>query len=233
MEYLEIPCCEGPGLKIKVTNELYRNRSAYQEIAIYDTDCFGKCLFLDGIIQSSEKDHAEYDEAILRELKRTDKNLLILGGGDGHAAEMALRLNPGIQVTIVELDGAVVHACKTHLGQSILDHPSVNIVVDDAVHYIKQVGRANYDGIICDLTDHPIGCDDVEIKDFYLNMFSLFSNIVIRAGWFSTYTGCNVDIVDDIMNNIHHDLIKTELVSVASYGEACYFVSGQVPQLNY
>ena len=97
-EYVVVSCCEGPGLKIRVKNLVYLDRSPYQKITIYDTELYRKCLFLDDLIQCSEKDHEEYDMALLRKLKPADRNLLVLGGGDGHTAQMALKLNPGIHV---------------------------------------------------------------------------------------------------------------------------------------
>jgi spermidine synthase len=227
MEYLGIPCCVGSGLRIKVKALVYYSRSAYQEIAIYDTEPYGRCLFLDGVIQCAESDHEEYDRTILNKLKPTDKSLLVLGGGDGYTAEMALRLNPGIQVTVVELDGAVISACKLHLDQKIFDHPSVNLVIDDAFHFMERAGNVNYDCIICDLTDLPVGYSDIEFKDFYLNVFSLSTNILNRSGWISIYSGCNADIANDMISS-HLGQLEKDEVFISSFGEPCYFVHGYV-----
>jgi spermidine synthase len=227
MEYLEVPCCEGPGLRIKVKDLIFNGRSAYQEVAVYDTETYGRCLFLDGVIQCSESDHEKYDKTILKKLKHTDKNLLILGGGDGYTAEMALRLNPGIQVTVVELDSAVINACKVHLDQKIFDHPSVNLVIDDAFHFMERAGNVNYDCVICDLTDLPVGCNDIKFKDFHLNVFSLSPKILTRSGWISAYTGCNADIANDMISS-HFGQIEKNEVFISSFGEPCFFVHGQV-----
>jgi len=138
---------------------------------------------------------------------------------------MALRLNPGIQVTVVELDGAVIGACKLHLHQKIFDHPSVNLVIDDAFHFMEWAGNVNYDRIICDLTDLPVGYGDIEFKDFYSNVFSLSTNILNRSGWISIYSGCNEDIAND-MTSSHLGQIEKNEVFIPSFGEPCYFVHG-------
>lgn len=226
-ESLKIPCFDRPGLKIKVKELLYISRSAYQEIAVYDTDTYGRCLFLDGVIQSAESDHEKYDKTILKKLKPTDRNLLILGGGDGYTAEMALRLNPGIHVTVVELDGAVINACKIHLDQKIFDHPSINLVIDDALHFMEEADNVNYDCIICDLTDQPVGYKDIKFKDFHLNVFSLSTKILNRPGWISAYMGCNADIANDMIS-LHLGQIEKDEVFISSFGEPCYFVHGLV-----
>jgi spermidine synthase len=229
-EYLEIPCCKGPGQKIRVKDLVYMGRSAYQEIAVYDTEPYGRCLFLDGVIQSSESDHERYDVTILKKLTPADKNLLILGGGDGHTAEMALKLNPEIHVTVVELDGDVVNVCKEYLNQTIFDHPNVNLVIDDAFHFMEQGCSGSYACVISDLTDLPIGYGKITFKDFYLGVFSLSSKILKRPGWISAYMGCNVDLVIDTLRS-HLNHIEICNAFIPSFGEPCFFCLRTVPIL--
>src|SRR5688572_3495170 len=92
-EHIDIPCFNGPPLIIPVKSQLHKGRSQFQEIAVYDTQEFGKCLLLDGSIQCTQSDHEQYDRIILKKLKPSDQRLLILGGGDGYIAETALKLN--------------------------------------------------------------------------------------------------------------------------------------------
>ena len=55
--YIEIPCYSGTSFQIPVKDLTYSAMSEYQDIKIYDTELYGKCLFLDGVIQCSESDH--------------------------------------------------------------------------------------------------------------------------------------------------------------------------------
>jgi spermidine synthase len=226
-DYLEISCCGGPGFKIRVKDLVHISRSPYQEIAVYDTESYGKCLFLDGVIQSSDSDHEQYDKAILRKLKRTDKNLLILGGGDGHTAQMALKLNPRIQVTVVELDHAVIKACEAHLNQNIFNHPNVTAVIEDVIHFMERAPNVTYDSIICDLTDQPVGYNDIMLRDFYLKIVSLSIRILKRSGWISLYAGCNTDIVDDMIS-LYLCQPEKKVAFIPSFGEPCFIVHGQL-----
>ena len=227
-EYLEVSCCEGPRLKILIKDLVFLGRSAYQKIAIYDTEHHGRCLFLDDEIQCSKADHKEFDRAILKKLKPTDRNLLVLGGGDGNVAEMALRLNPGLHVTIVELDLAVIKACEAHLGQKIFIHPSITIIIDDAIHFMEQKARAiSFDCLVCDLTDQPIGHRNVIFGNLYSKIFSFAARLLNSSGWISAYVGCNVNIADNIISP-HLYQIERDVIRIPSYGEPCYFMHGQV-----
>jgi spermidine synthase len=227
VEYLEVPCSEGPGLRIKVKDLVYVGQSEYQKIAIYDTELYGRCLFLNDVIQCSEKEHEKYDEAILSKLKPTDQNLLVLGGGDGHTAQMALRLNPNIEITVVELDEAVIKACEAHLGQNIFNHSNVNTAIEDAIHFMEQASAASYDCVVCDLTDIPIGHSGVMCKDFHMKVFSLANRVLKHSGWISAYAGCNANITNDItLSWIHH--VEKHIIHISCFGEPCFFVCSQV-----
>jgi Spermidine synthase len=59
--------------------------SKYQEIALIDTNAFGPCLVLDGIMQSTTKDGFIYNEMITHIPMLTHKKpkrALVIGGGD-------------------------------------------------------------------------------------------------------------------------------------------------------
>lgn len=223
-EYLKISCSEGPGLRMKVKETVYAGQSDYQRISIYDTEGYGRCLFLDDVIQCSEMDHELYDKAILSKLSSENKNLLVLGGGDGHTAQMALKLNPELRVTVVELDEAVVQACERYLGQEIYRHPGTTIVIDDAIHFMEQLPVGGYDCVVCDLTDIPIG-HGIMCGDFYQKVFSLVHKILTPSGWVSAYAGCDTETLEDIGRAYPHDVEK-RTVHVPSFGEPCSILYG-------
>jgi len=223
MEYLEVACFDGTALKIRIKDLIYSKKSDYQEVSIYDTYSFGKCLFLDGIIQFAEKDHEKFDKEIISKLKCTDKKILILGGGDGNTAEMALMSNSEISITIVERDIAVINACKKYLGQKTFDHSNVKIVIDDAVNFLNNNLTSKYDGVICDITDTPLGYSN--IKEFYSEIYSLTNKVLTKNGWFTAYMGCNEDVVEEIIIS-NKGLNGNCKVSIESFGEPCFIIHG-------
>ena len=68
-----------------ITEVVHEEDSPYQNIQILDTIDFGRVLMLDGQTQLAESDLV-YTRALMAGASFTDKEILILGGGDGAGA---------------------------------------------------------------------------------------------------------------------------------------------------
>jgi spermidine synthase len=235
MNHFDVTCANGDILCIPVTELLHATLSPYQEIIVCDTSQFGRCLFLDGVIQTAESDHEIYDRAILHKLRVSDHSILILGGGDGYAAIQALEINPALHITVVELDGAVVATAREHLGQTVFDDPRINLIVEDAFAYLPRVGAATFDGIVCDLTDFPVGYDQEQGAEFYSRIFATSGASLKKGGWIAVYAGATELLLDGggrVVDRLRCMLeesfgnVKCTEVLVPSFGEPCCFLYG-------
>jgi spermidine synthase len=235
VEQIEIPCCDGNPFRIDVRSLVHKKKSSFQEIAIYDTELFGKCLILDGLIQCSEKDHDQYDRLLLQKVKSTDQRVLILGGGDGYVAETALKLNPQLEVTLVDLDDAVIDACNKYLDQPVFMHPQVKVVVNDAFQFLGEVPDQLYDGVVCDLTDFPVGFSGQKLLEFYLKVFSHSRRVLKPSGWISIYAGAKnlafnaeFQVLDLMKKGLAKSFgqIESTDARIPSFGEDCHFIYG-------
>lgn len=234
MDIVEVRCSDGRSLRLKVKDVIYKSSSPSQEIAIYDTEEFGRCLFLNGVIQSSERDHDIYDEAILRKLKTSDRDILILGGGDGYIAKKALALNPDINITIVDLDDEVVRVCKEYLSQQVFNDSHIKVVIKDALEFVCNADDNSFDGLISDLTDFPVGYDN-RMKELFSIIFERAGIILRQKGWISLYGGVKglraennervVDLLSNMLKRYFHSTESSE-VFIPSFGEPCYFLFG-------
>jgi len=241
MNYIEIDCCNNEKFRIKVKGLIHKAKTAYQNIAIYDTEEFGRCLLLDDVIQCSEKDHESYDRALLKRLRPTDKRLLILGGGDGYTAEMALKLNPEIEITVVDLDAGVVDACRQHLGQKVFEDPRLKLVTADAFHFMKQADNGKYDGVVCDLTDFPVGYNDGKFREFYASVFPLSKKVLKDGGWIGVYAGSRdavfnrgmpiASALEEMLTGFF-DRTERQEVLIPSFGEPVCFLYGMEPDTD-
>lgn len=235
MSYIEINCCKGKTFRIRATKLIHKARSAHQDIAIYDTEEFGRCLFLDDVIQCSEKDHEIYDRALLKQLRPTDGRLLILGGGDGYTAEIALKRNPNLEITVVDLDAGVVDACRRYLDQKVFEDPRIKLVTADAFHFMKQAGIGKYDGVVCDLTDFPVGYSDGSFREFYASVFPLSKAVLNDGGWLGVYAGSRDAVInggmpiasalEEMLSGLFAGTKKEEAL-IPSYGEPVCFLYG-------
>jgi spermidine synthase len=145
--------------------------SAFQTIEVFETQDFGKLMRIDGCNMVSERDEFFYHENLVHPVATAHanpQNVLIIGGGDGGAAEEILK-HPSINnVTLCELDVAVVEMSKRHFAsvhRGVFDDRRLSLVIGDGIKFIDEA-REKFDLITLDLTD-PIG----EAKALYSQAF--------------------------------------------------------------
>jgi len=84
----------------------------------------------------------------------------VIGGGDGGAAEEALK-HPSIEhLVMVELDGRVVEIAKEHFGaihRGVFDNPKLKLLIEDGLKYLAET-KEKFDYIALDLPD-PSACN--------------------------------------------------------------------------
>ncbi len=133
----------------------YRH-TAYQEIVVTRRGNDTR-LYLDGGLQFSTRDEYRYTESLVYPaLGGGAHSVLVLGGGDGLAARELLR-QPGVErIVQVELDSAVIELARTTLREAnggSLDNPRINLVIGDAMTWLRGPGLKRFDAVIVDLPD--------------------------------------------------------------------------------
>ncbi len=165
---------DGLGISLKVNDILYSEKSEFQQIDILNTYFYGKVLYLDGLLMTTEKDEFIYHEMIshIPLLSHPEpKQILIIGGGDGGTVREVLKYPSVKRVVLCEIDGKVIEACKKHLPSIAgrLDDPKVDIQVRDGVTYIAD-HKNSFDVILIDSTD-PLGPGEgLFTEEFYTNV---------------------------------------------------------------
>lgn len=148
------------GVTFRVREHLAHKKTPYQTINIFDTYEMGRMLTIDGLVMTSERDEAAYHEMMVHVPMLTHpnpQNVLIIGGGDGGCLKEVVKHPQLEKVVQVEIDEEVINLCRTYLPgiASAYDHPKAEIIIRDAVTYLKD-GSHHYDVIILDGSD-PIG----------------------------------------------------------------------------
>ena len=157
----------------RVSREVARKTTDFQDMVIFETSFFGRVLALDGVVQTTERDEFVYHEMIahvpLIAFGRA-KRVLIIGGGDGGVLREALR-HPVEQVTVVEIDHGVVDFCVEYmpsLSNGAFDDPRCELLIADGIAFVRDTDRT-FDVIIVDSTD-PEGPGEVLFtEEFYEN----------------------------------------------------------------
>ncbi len=167
-------------LSLKHDGKLYDQQSDFQRVEVYNTQAYGNMLTLDGMVMTTEKDEYVYHEMITHIPLLTHPNpkrALIIGGGDGGTAREMLRHEDLDEVVMVEIDEKVIEACKLHLPSvaSALDHPKLNLVVDDGIKYVKEAAAGSFDVVVIDSTD-PVGpAEGLFSVEFYKEVHRILS----------------------------------------------------------
>lgn len=140
---------------------IYTEQSPYQRIEIIHFGNLGRCLLLDGKMQSSEVDEFIYHEALVHPvmlLSESVNRVLIAGGGEGATLREVLKY-PVNEVVMVELDESVIKIAKQYLPEwnnGAFDDPRVKLIIDDARSYIEKT-KNYFDVIIIDLPEPAEG----------------------------------------------------------------------------
>jgi spermidine synthase len=141
-----------------VSKILAYKKTPYQEMYIVETGAFGKGLVLDGKWQSCTVDEFIYHEALVHPgliAHQSPRSVLVLGGGEGATIREILRWKTVEQVTMIDIDGDVVEACKQHLPemhQNAFEDPRVELIIADALKILDNTTQT-WDIIISDLSD--------------------------------------------------------------------------------
>ncbi|MEO0646648.1 MAG: polyamine aminopropyltransferase [Cyanobacteria bacterium J06650_10] len=144
---------------------LFKEKSPYQLVEVFDTFKYGKMLAVDKMVMCSEKDEAAYHEMIVHVPMLTlaadsapAKKVLVIGGGDGGSVREILRHESVASVTMVEIDEAVIRASREFLPSLsvALDNPKLKLIIGDGIEYLCYAADESFDCVIVDSSD-PVG----------------------------------------------------------------------------
>ena len=165
----------GFGIAIKAGNVLYSKQSEFQKVEVFETEsALGRVLTLDDLMMTTEGDEFHYHEMIAHVPMMhhpNPKTVLVIGGGDGGTVREVLKHDTVEKVVLCEIDGLVIDACKQFLPTIAceLDNPKCEILVEDAIEYIKDKENM-FDVVLIDSTD-PMGPGEgLFTEEFYTNV---------------------------------------------------------------
>ncbi|KAI3907257.1 hypothetical protein MKW92_005142 [Papaver armeniacum] len=159
--YYNNPMWPGEAHSLKVENILFKGKSKYQEILVFESSKYGKVLVLDGIVQLTEKDECAYQEMIshlpLCSIP-SPKNVLVIGGGDGGVLREISRHKSVEHIDICEIDDMVIEVSKKFFPELSIgfEDPRVRLHVGDGAEFLRNSTEGKYDAIIVDSSD-PVG----------------------------------------------------------------------------
>jgi spermidine synthase len=182
-------------------------QTPFQSYAFIDATGYGKILFIDGEVQSSQQDEFIYHESLVHPAMIAHpcpKSVLVIGAGEGAAAREILRHSSVERLVLVDIDGEIVQKCKDLLiewHQGAFDHPKVELLIMDGKAYVES-GPPKFDIIyidICDKLDHNLVAE-LYTEAFYSSLKEILNPngiVVVQAMEFDARISCDHLIVHD------------------------------------
>jgi len=142
----------------RIEEVLYSGKTKFQSIEIIRTGSFGKCLVLDGKIQSSEVDEFIYHEALVQPALISHprpETVFIAGGGEGATLREVLSHKTVQKAVMIDIDEEVIATCKKFLpeySQGAFEDERTELRYTDARDYLAKCKEA-FDVVIIDLTE--------------------------------------------------------------------------------
>lgn len=162
-------------LYYRIKEVISSKESPFQKINIIDSHDFGRCLVLDGVVQTTELDGYIYNEMIAHipvVTHENPKNVLVIGGGDCGVVNELIKYKNIKTIDMVEIDRDVVEECIKHIpavsGGSSKDG-RINFLFEDGIQFVKGKDKY-YDIAIVDSSD-PIGpAEALFSENFYVSL---------------------------------------------------------------
>jgi len=137
---------------------LYSGQTRFQSAEVIRSCSFGKCLVLDGKIQSSEVDEFIYHEALVQPAMiahHCPETVFIAGGGEGATLREVLSHNTVKRAVMVDIDAEVVALCQQFLpdhSRGSFEDKRTELHHVDARDYLAKC-EEKFDVIVIDLPE--------------------------------------------------------------------------------
>jgi spermidine synthase len=146
--------------RYQVSRVVYRGRSRYQKIFVFDSPFHGRILALDDIVQLTSREESYYHEVLVHPAMQAHpdpKTVLVIGGGDGGTVRELVKYPSLKRIVECELDEEVVRVAKRYFRKIAAGYKDkrVELLYADGYEFLRRT-EERFDLIITDLTD-PIG----------------------------------------------------------------------------
>jgi spermidine synthase len=137
---------------------IFSEITPFQHVELIITHDFGKCLFLDGKMQSAAVDEFIYHDTLVHPallLHPNPKNVLIIGGGEGATLREVLKHSSVKRVVMVEIDERVTEISKKYLPEwhaGAFEDKRATVLIMDGRKYIEENDQV-FDCILIDLSE--------------------------------------------------------------------------------
>lgn len=195
---------------IKVKEQIYSEKTPFQQIDFFDSYEFGRFFTLDGYMMVNEKDEFIYHDMIVHVPMATNPNIkkvLVVGGGDGGTVRELTRYKNIEEIHMVEIDERVVRLCQEYLPitSSKFEDSRVKLMFQDGLKYVADCASETYDLILVDSTDPISVGEGLFTNEFYKNCYRILTKEGILV---NQHESPYFKVFSDEMEKAHNKISK-------------------------
>lgn len=206
---------------LRITKVLRHEQTAFQELAVVESEAYGRVLVLDGAIQTTSRDEFVYHEMITHvplAMHPHPRKVAVIGGGDGGTIREILKHPEVEEAHLIEIDEGVVQASKEFFPEIScgLDSPRAFVHFTDGIAWVKNA--RDFDVIIVDSTD-PVGpAQGLFTPEFYHSIYEALGEDGIMVAQ-SESPLLEPEIIQTVMTGVKQSFVDTRLylAAVATY----------------
>lgn len=224
-----------------VQARIYTGKTLYQAVEILQAREWGKCLVLDGKMQSAELDEFIYHEALVHPALVSHAcpcTVFVAGGGEGATLREVLTHRSVQRAVMVDIDAELVSLCRRLLPEwhrGAFDDPRTELLHLDARQYLED-SEERFDAIVVDITDPGEGNSSRRLytREFYELARSRLTPgglVAVQGGAANWYDCAFFGAVLHTIRQVFPDVLPYQ-VHVPSFGGMWGFVlAGSQPDI--
>jgi spermidine synthase len=194
-----------------ITKIYASEQTPFQKVEVIQSSHYGKCLILDGHMQSAQLDEFIYHENLVHPAMVTcpnPKKVVIIGGGEGATLYEVLRHKTVEKCWMIDIDQRVVELCDEYMPEwhrgAFKDKRSV-LLYEDGRKFLEN-SKEKFDVIIIDIPE------PVEEGPAYMLYTEEFYKMVATklndGGMVSLQSGCSAEKELRCLAAVHNTLKK-------------------------
>lgn len=184
-------------------------KTPYQKVEVIQSNHYGKCLILDGYMQSAQLDEFIYHENLVHPAMVTCPNpekVVIIGGGEGATLYEVLRHKTVKKAWMIDIDKRVVQLCDKYMPEwhrGAFKDKRTKLLFEDGRKFLEK-SKEKFDVIIIDIPE------PVEEGPAYLlyteEFYKMVSTKLTDNGMVSLQSGCSAEKELRCLAAVHNTL---------------------------
>ena len=186
-------------------------KTPYQQVEVIQSSHYGKCLILDGHMQSAQGDEFIYHENLVHPAMVScskPEKVVIIGGGEGATLYEVLRHNTVKKAWMIDIDQRVVELCDKYMPEwhrgAFKDKRTV-LLYEDGRKFLEK-SKEKFDVIIIDIPE------PVEEGPAYLlyteEFYRMVATKLSENGMVALQSGCSAEKELRCLAAVHNTLKK-------------------------